>query len=59
MDVQGLELEVLEGARDAIREARGRMKIVAEMHPEQWPDFGVQPNEVHDHFAALPADPAI
>jgi FkbM family methyltransferase len=52
MDVQGLEFEVLEGARDAIRDARGRMKIVAEMHPEQWPDFGIRPEDAHDRFAA-------
>jgi hypothetical protein len=53
MDVQGLEFDVLQGAREAIRDARGRLKIVAEMHPEQWPDFGIAPAEAHDRFAAL------
>jgi FkbM family methyltransferase len=53
MDVQGLEFEVLEGARDAIREAGSRLKIVAEMHPEQWPDFGIRPSDAHGRFAAV------
>jgi FkbM family methyltransferase len=52
MDVQGLEFEVLEGARRAIRESRGRMRIIAEMHPEQWPEFGIAPADAHDRFAA-------
>jgi FkbM family methyltransferase len=53
MDVQGLEFEVLEGARAALRDARGRLHIVAEMHPEQWPDFGVEPRDAADRLAAL------
>jgi FkbM family methyltransferase len=53
MDVQGLEFEVLQGAREAIREARGRIKIVAEMHPDQWPEFGIAPAQAHDRFGAL------
>lgn len=53
MDVQGLEFEVLEGARATLCEARGRLQIVAEMHPEQWPDFGVDPRDAADRFAAL------
>jgi hypothetical protein len=66
MDVQGLELELIEGARDAIRDAGGRMKIVAEMLPEQWPGFGISPGETCDRFAALgcghaptPAEPSL
>jgi FkbM family methyltransferase len=53
MDVQGVEFEVLEGARAVLREARGRISIVAEMHPEQWPDFGVSPRDGADRLAAL------
>jgi FkbM family methyltransferase len=53
MDVQGLEFEVLEGAREAIRAAKGRMRIVAEMHPDEWPDFGVRVSEARDRFAEL------
>ena len=53
MDVQGLEFDVLQGAREAIRAARGRVKIVVETHPDQWPDFGIDPAEAHDRFAAL------
>ena len=65
MDVQGLEFEVLHGAREAIREGRGRIKIVVETHPEQWPDFGIDPAEAQERFGAFgmharpitPADP--
>jgi FkbM family methyltransferase len=53
LDVQGLEFEVLEGAREVIREGRGRLKIVAEMHPHLWPDYGIRPREVVERLAAL------
>jgi FkbM family methyltransferase len=53
MDVQGFEFDVLEGARETIRAARGRMKIVAEMHPEQWPDFGIRAGDVRDRLASV------
>jgi FkbM family methyltransferase len=53
MDVQGAEFEVLEGARAVLRETRGRINIVAEMHPEQWPDFGIRPRDAADRLAAL------
>jgi hypothetical protein len=53
MDVQGLEFEVLSGAACVLREAGGRLRIVAEMHPEQWPDYGIQPAEAVDRLAAF------
>ena len=53
MDVQGLEFEVLQGAHETIRAARGRLKIVVETHPEQWPDFGIDPREAQERFAVL------
>jgi FkbM family methyltransferase len=53
MDVQGLEFEVLRGARQLLAEGRGRLHIVAEMHPEQWPDHGVEPDHAMDALAAL------
>ena len=51
MDVQGLEFEVLQGAQNVL--ALGRTKIVAEMHPDQWPDYGVRPSEAAERFAAM------
>src|SRR5262249_37841621 len=51
LDVQGLEFDVLEGARDVIHAGRGRLKIVAEMHPQFWPDYGIRPGEVVDRLA--------
>lgn len=53
MDVQGLEFDVLQGAREVIRTARGRLKIIAEMHPEQWSEYGIKPGEVVERLAAL------
>jgi len=51
MDVQGLEFDVLRGASAVVREAGSRLTIVAEMHPEQWPDYGIDPREAADRFA--------
>lgn len=53
MDVQGLEFDVLAGAATVLRESAGRLRIVAEMHPEQWPDYGVQPSEAVERLAAF------
>ena len=41
MDVQGAEIHALRGARDTIRKAGARLRLVVEMHPQCWPDFGV------------------
>ncbi len=53
MDVQGLEFEVLRGARDLLRERRGRLKIAAEMHPQHWPAYGIEPREAGPRLAEL------
>jgi FkbM family methyltransferase len=53
MDVQGLEFDVLGGARDLLRERRGRLRIVAEMHPQHWPDYGIDPRDAAARLAAL------
>ena len=53
LDVQGLEFDVLEGAREVIHAGRGRLKIIAEMHPQLWPECGIQPREVDERLAAL------
>jgi FkbM family methyltransferase len=53
MDVQGLEFDVLAGAARVLREFGSRLRIVAEMHPDQWPDFGVHPSDAVDRLAAL------
>jgi FkbM family methyltransferase len=41
MDVQGAEIHALRGARDTIRKAGAGLRVVVEMHPQCWPDFGV------------------
>ena len=53
MDVQGLEFDVLRGARDLLRERRGRLTIVAEMHPHHWPSYGIEPGEARERLAEL------
>jgi FkbM family methyltransferase len=45
MDVQGAELHALLGARETIR-AAPRLAIVAEMHPQCWPGFGITEADV-------------
>jgi FkbM family methyltransferase len=46
MDVQGLEFDVLRGAARTLRATRGRLRIVAEMHPDQWPAYGIGPDDL-------------
>lgn len=41
MDVQGAEFLALRGAREVIRAAGSNLSIVAEMHPQCWPGFGM------------------
>jgi FkbM family methyltransferase len=53
MDVQGLEFEVLRGARELLRERRGRLQIVAEMHPQHWPVYGIDPRDAAERLAEL------
>jgi hypothetical protein len=53
MDVQGLEFDVLRGARDLLRYARGHLTIVAEMHPEQWVALGIAARDVDGILAAM------
>jgi FkbM family methyltransferase len=45
MDVQGAEFQALRGARRTIAAAGSRLTIVAEMHPQCWPSFGI--DEAH------------
>jgi FkbM family methyltransferase len=53
MDVQGLEFEVLAGLRRTLQAAEGRLHIVAEVHPDQWPEYGVPVDRAADRFAEL------
>jgi hypothetical protein len=53
MDVQGAEFHALRGAREVIRAAGGRLTIVAEMHPQCWPGFGIDSSYGHDTIASL------
>lgn len=55
MDVQGFEFDVLRGAEQLLKD--GRVRIVAEMHPGQWPEYGVDPREAFDVFASLGVRP--
>lgn len=41
MDVQGAEFDVLRGARAVIGRVGAALTIVAEMHPQCWPSFGM------------------
>lgn len=41
MDVQGFEHAVLRGAREIIRNGRGRLRMVLEVHPQLWPMQGI------------------
>src|SRR5262245_20801577 len=53
MDVQGAEFHALRGARNTIRRAGERLTIVAEMHPQCWPSFGIEAGDAHATIAAL------
>jgi FkbM family methyltransferase len=41
IDVQGAEFQALRGARRTIAAAGSDLTIVAEMHPQCWPSFGI------------------
>jgi FkbM family methyltransferase len=53
IDVQGAEWRVLEGARELIRTAAGGLVIVAEMHPQCWPAFGVDARDALEIIRSL------
>jgi FkbM family methyltransferase len=43
MDVQGLEAEVLRGARETLAAGGTGLRVVLEVHPQLWPAHGVTP----------------
>lgn len=43
MDVQGLEAEVLRGARETLAKGGDALRVVLEVHPQLWPAHGVSP----------------
>jgi FkbM family methyltransferase len=53
MDVQGAEFHALRGAREVIRTAGLRLTIVAEMHPQCWPAFGIDAEFGRETLASL------
>lgn len=53
MDVQGAEFLALRGASELIRAAGSQLTIVAEMHPQCWPGFGIDSSFARSTIAAL------
>lgn len=45
LDVQGLEFDVLKGARKLIESGRGRLRIVVEIHSQFWPEMNFSREE--------------
>lgn len=56
MDVQGAEWHALKGAAEIIRAAGPRLVIVAEMHPQCWPGFGIDADGAMATIASLGLD---
>jgi FkbM family methyltransferase len=53
MDVQGAEFHVLRGARRTIASTGSSLTIVAEMHPQCWPSFGIDAAQARETIDAL------
>lgn len=53
MDVQGLEFDVLRGSREVIKAGRGRLRIIAEIHSQFWPQMGLDKTKVQNILADL------
>ncbi|HEY0257819.1 MAG TPA: FkbM family methyltransferase, partial [Candidatus Methylacidiphilales bacterium] len=41
IDIEGYELAALRGARNTLRECRGKLALFIEMHPDVWPKVGI------------------
>ena len=46
VDVEGLELAVLRGARRTIRACGDRLKLFVEMHPRTWAELGISQDDL-------------
>lgn len=53
MDVQGAEFHALRGASGLIRAAGSKLTVVAEMHPQCWPAFGIDESCARSTIASL------
>lgn len=53
MDVEGLEIAALEGARNTIRRGRGRLRLLVEMHPDIWSVAGGSRERMADLLDSL------
>jgi FkbM family methyltransferase len=53
MDVQGAEFRALRGARRTIASAGSRLTIIAEMHPQCWPSFGLDEAQARETIDRL------
>ncbi len=53
MDVQGAEFRALRGARRTIASEGPRLTIIAEMHPQCWPSFGLDETQARETIDML------
>jgi FkbM family methyltransferase len=52
IDVEGAELQALQGARRTIAAAGAGLQLFVEMHPHLWPTLGITANDVRSECAA-------
>ena len=51
IDVEGAELDVLQGARHTIAARGGALRLYIEMHPRSWPAFGSSRDRMQEELA--------
>lgn len=53
LDIEGSEVEALAGGREVIREGRGRLELIVELHPHLWEVAGTSLQRLKDVLADL------